>query len=87
MTTETFIEIMNDESIEADINNVDDNAWEGLKILSKYAKNLIQGAGHDVIWGPNIEDLVENGITEDDVRELRKLNWMIEDESYVACFV
>ena len=33
-----------------------------------------------------IEDLVDAGITEEDVAKLRDLNWMARDE-YLACFV
>lgn len=64
-----------------------DNAYEGLTIIKKYTDNLIQGAGHDVIWSEDISTLIEKGITEEDVRELRRLNWMIEDSTYLACFV
>jgi len=64
-----------------------DNAYQGLQIMSKYTKNLIEGAGRDVIWSEDIDKLIEAGITKEDVLELRKLNWMIEDGSYMACFV
>lgn len=36
---------------------------------------------------PDIDDLIDASISEEDVIALRKLNWMIEDESYFACFV
>ena len=68
-----------------------DNAFQGLQILAKYLDpkehELIQGAGHDVIWSVNVEKIAEAGITEEDVLALIKLNWMVEDESYLACFV
>ena len=64
-----------------------DNAYKGLQIISKYTSNLIQGAEHDKIYSEDIEVLIEKGITEEDVFKLRKLNWMIEDEQYLACFV
>ena len=63
-----------------------DNAYKGLQILSKYTDNLIQGAGHDVIYSEDIYKLIEKGITEEDIIELSKLNWMVDDES-LACFV
>lgn len=31
-----------------------DNAFQGLQILSKYTDNLIQGAGHDVIYSVDV---------------------------------
>ena len=67
-----------------------DNALQGLLIMKDFLPEdatLIQGAGHDVIWGPNIEELINGGITEEAVRKLRELNWMIEDSTYLACFV
>lgn len=64
-----------------------DNAFEGLKILSKYTDNLIQGADHDVIYSESIDVLIEAGITREDCFELKRLNWMIEDDDYLACFV
>ena len=83
MTKERFIELMNGDSGKWD----GDNAYQGLQIIAKYTNNLIQGAEHDVIWSEDINKLIEAGITEEDVMELRRLNWMIEDESYLACFV
>jgi hypothetical protein len=64
-----------------------DNAYQGLQILSKYTNNLIQGAGHDVIWAMDIDEAIKAGITKEDVTKLALLNWMIEDSSYFACFV
>lgn len=63
-----------------------DNAFQGLQILSKYTKNLIRGAEHDIIYSENVEILLKAGITEEDVKELNKLNWIIEDD-YLACFI
>ena len=83
MTEERFIELMEVNSGKWE----GDNAYEGLTIIKKYTDNLIQGAGHDVIWSENISILIEKGITEDDVKELRRLNWMVEDNIYLACFV
>ncbi len=64
-----------------------DNAYQGLVLLSKYTKNLIQGAGYDVIWSEDISKLIEAGITEADCLELRRLNWMVDNGTYLACFV
>lgn len=64
-----------------------DNAFQGLKILSKYTHNLIHGADHDVIWSESIDVLLENGLTREDAIKLREINWMIEENTYMACFV
>ena len=62
-----------------------DNALQGLLIISKYINHkdndLIVAAEHDIIYSVSIEDIIEAGITEEDVKQLRKLNWMIEQES------
>ena len=66
----------------------DDNAFLGLQIIRKYCpKKGIAGAEHEVIYSVDPEDLIEAGITEDDVIELRNLNWMIHEEGMLACFV
>ena len=83
MTEERFIEIMEGNSG----NWKGDNAYQGLQILSKYTNDLIQGAEDDMIHSENINTLIEAGITEEDVIKLRELNWMVEDEMYLACFV
>ena len=85
MTEEKFIEIFDDETIDAEWDG--DNAYQGLQIIAKYTDNLIQGAEHDKIYSEDISILVEKGITEEEVLSLKKLNWMIEDVTYLACFV
>lgn len=87
MTEEKFEQIMDGDSGSF----TGDNAMQGLLILAKYmpieTETLIQGAGHNEIWGPDISELIEAGITEEDVIQLRELNWMINDGEYLACFV
>lgn len=88
MTNERIIEIM--KNTESELYKIDgDKSLMGLQILSKYTeKRVLQGADHDIIYGPDIDECVENGITEEDVIELAKLNWMIDSESDgFACFV
>ncbi len=82
MTIERFTEIFDDTKSSWE----GDNAFKGLVILSKYTDNLIHGADHDIIYGPNIEVLIKSGITDEDVESLAKLNWMIQDE-YLTCYV
>jgi len=83
MTKERLIEIF--KKTESNWNG--DNAYKGLQILAKYTDKLIQGAEHDIIYSEDIDVLIENGLTENDAINLRKLNWMIEDGCYLACFV
>lgn len=86
MTEERFIELM-----EADV----DTDWEGcnvfsgLKIITKYLPEKgIEGAEHDIIFSACVSELVEAGITEEDVVALRKLNWMIDEMGEgLACYV
>ena len=33
------------------------------------------------------DQYIQAGITEEDAIELRKENWMVEEDSYLACFV
>ncbi len=82
ITQEEIREIFND----VDSKWEGDNAFQGLQILSKYTDNLIQGTGHDVIWSVDVDEIIELGITKEDVTKLSLLNWMIE-EDYLACFV
>lgn len=83
MTKERFIEIF--ESTDSEWEG--DNCFQGLQIIAKYTDNLVHRAGDDVIWSEDIDNLIEKGITEEDVLALAKLNWMVEDESCLACFV
>jgi acid stress-induced BolA-like protein IbaG/YrbA len=75
------------DDVKSDLSNVDgDNAYLGLVILSKYSKNLIQCAEHDKIYSISLEDAIEANITDADIIELAKLNWMIDEDSF-SCFV
>lgn len=82
LTMDEFIDIMDETESDWD----GDNAFKGLVILSKYTTNLVQAAEHDKIWSISVEEIVELGITKEDVIKLGKLNWMIEEDS-LACFV
>ena len=55
--------------------------FEGLVILNKYAKkeNVVAGAGHDQIYSINVCDACEAGITKEDVLQLQKYEWMVQD--------
>ena len=90
MNEERFLEIMNDEDI-GGVGLMAEkgcNAVKGLLIIQKYLPlKGIEAANHDVIYSANVADLIKAGITEDDAIELRRQNWMTEDDSYLACFV
>ena len=90
MTEERFIAIFEDEEKAGDLlcKIETNNALDGLLIIKKYLPNSgIEGAEHDQIYATNISELIEAGITEDDVVMLNRLNWVVEDETYLSCFV
>ena len=61
---------------------------QGLLIIQKYTPNKgIEGADHDIIYSVDIDELIAAEITEEDAIKLRSLNWMVSDNSYMACFV
>ena len=84
MTAKEFCNLMDQE--DKGINRTGDNAFKGLQILSKYTDDLVCTAEHDIIYSEDVDVLLEAGITEDDAKKLRDLNWMI-DEDCLACFV
>jgi len=90
MTEERLHEIFEDEDIKPECDNVyQDNAYQGLQIIEKYAKEtIIFAAEHDMIYSIGIKNAIENGLTEEDAIKLRKLNWSIDsDNNCFCCFV
>ena len=89
MTEEELIDILKSEDIKT--NWTGDNALQGLLIIAKYIdqkkRDLICGAGHDIIYSVDVDEIIKAGITKEDAIELRKLNWMTQDDYYLACFV
>ena len=83
ITTERIEEIFEETKSKWDV----DNAYKGLQILSKYSENLITGADHDIIYSVCVEEAIRNGIPEQDVIELAKLNWMLYEDYCFACYV
>ncbi len=65
------------------------NALTGLNIIAKYLpEHGVEGAEHDIIFAATISDILEAGLTEEDAKKLRSLNWMIDETSTgLACFV
>lgn len=83
MTKERFKEIF--ENTESEWEG--DNCFQGLQIIAKYTDHIVNGVGDDEVRSEDIDFLIEKGITEEDVKALAKLGWMIEGNSYLACFV
>lgn len=78
MTEEEFVQIMESEQPDSDSKS---DIFDGLVIMRKYLPNAnIAAAEHDEVYGPDIDDLVKAGITEEDAKALRSLNWMIDDD-------
>jgi hypothetical protein len=63
-----------------------DNCYQGLQIIAKYTKNVVHGASHDKVFSESIDELIEAGITLEDVTKLRMINWMIEEDC-LSCYV
>ena len=65
-----------------------DNAFKGMLIISKYTENIIVAAEHDIIYCASIDECLAAGMTEHDITELSRLNWMVDEfgEGF-ACYV
>lgn len=64
-----------------------ENAFQGLVIINKYLPNVgVEAAQHDIIYSAGVDEILEAGITIDDAKKLRDLNWMIQEDS-LACYV
>lgn len=88
MNEERFLEIMKDDCLGGRKLNEGCNAVKGLLIIQKYLPlSGIEGANHDIIYSVKVEKIVSAGITEEDAIELREQNWMVQDDTYLACFV
>lgn len=66
-----------------------DNALLGLILLSKYKtnKDVISGADHDIIYSFSLSEVIELGITDEDLTELARMNWHISEYDGLACYV
>ncbi len=88
ITKKEFVEIFKDEETTWD----GDNAFQGLLIIKKYfdiyKTDIITGASHDEIFSVDVDVLIESGITKEDAKRLRKLNWMYGEYcNCLSCFV
>ena len=83
MTKERFLEIFKEDSKDSDW--IEDNAFKGLCILSKYLSTTITRADLDVIYSVSPETLIYGGITEKDCIALKELNWFISWTTPIGC--
>ena len=89
MTYDEFVEIFDDDEMGGSLlpKLKGDNALIGLNLIAKYISgDVLQAAEHDIIYSASIDDLVEAGITKQDVEYLTKINWGI-DGGYLVCYV
>lgn len=89
MDAKRFVEILKDGGTPTDLlSEPGCNALKGLNLIAKYLPlKGVESASHDMISACGVDELCEAGITEDDARKLRRLNWMTEYGEYLACFV
>ena len=70
------------------IHSEGDVTLEGLNILAKYTKGTVLcGAEHDKIYSVDVDEVLEAGITDEELIRLRGLGFMIDDSSYFSSFV
>lgn len=87
ITEEQFIEILQRDGNTVFEEKVD-KTLEGLKIISKYTDDVIQGADHDVIYSEEIMVLIDAGITVAEVEQLNTFGWFAsDDETYLETYV
>jgi hypothetical protein len=84
ITEEKILELMDHDSDTSQWGP--NNVYIGLQIIAKYTKKVVHGADHDIIYSEYIKVLIEAGITEEDVKKLCALGWMIHEEEYFAHF-
>ncbi len=52
----------------------------GLNLITKYIPNPNISPAHDIIYVCDVDSLLQAGLTEEDARELCRMNWMIDSE-------
>ena len=82
--TEEFIEELWGEESEIDSHWKGDNAYQGLQIIAKYydplKEDLITYGSHDVMGSVDMNELIERGVTKEDLISLKKLNWSYDED-------
>lgn len=73
----------------SDLKNIDgDSTFLGFQIISKYTKNIVQCAEHDIVYSIGVDEIIELNVTDEDLIQLAKLNWFIDgDGNSLASFV
>ena len=57
-----------------------DSILEGALIMYKYTTNVFGGAEHDIIYGPDMDDLIKGGLTDDDFKMILSFNWRYDSD-------
>jgi len=59
------------------------NIMKGLLIISKYIdpdkEEILCHAEHDQIWSVELDELVDAGVTKEDLEQLNKLGWYTDE--------
>ena len=85
MEKERFLEIIEGTHMDHDIKG--DKNFLALEIMHKYVDSVLEGADHDIVYGCDIDDLIEGGMTEEEALLLAQYGWHTEDDDYMASFV
>ena len=92
MNKERFLEIIKDteNKIKCDLLMSESkcNVLRGLNIIAKYLPDSGVGlASHDVILACSVDALLAAGITAEDAIILRRLNWGVNGDEWLHCFI
>lgn len=87
-TIEEFKELINiefDDTHDEQIKSlgITDPIFHGLKIISKYTNECIQGADMDIIISMQINKLIKLKITVAEVKELNLCGWLVTPDFYL----
>jgi len=78
MTREELEEILNKANAFSDMSK--SYILIGLNIIEKYTPGFNIEPRHDIIYAGDIDSILQAGLTIEDADELRKQNWMFDDE-------
>ena len=81
MTYEEFEEIM-ESDFSCSKTDRDCSIFLGLLIIREFLpKAGIEAAQHDIVFSVGVDELIEAGITKEKAGDLRRLGWMIDEDS------
>jgi len=69
--------------IEEYIDDEGDDIFKGLEIMKKYVRNVVTCASHESIFGADIRECINKGITIQDCKHLVHLGWCSEEGGFV----